>query len=81
MPKGFLPPGFFAVDLAKALNLPLHNGNGLDVELSEGFHPRGSGFVLGADPARDGGDEVRHELLPGGCRLGRARPWIRQQRG
>jgi len=51
VPKGLLPPGFFAIDLAKALNLPLHNGNGLDVELSEGFHPRGSGQALGPDPA------------------------------
>jgi arylsulfatase A-like enzyme len=51
VPKGFLPPGFFAVDLAKALGLPLHNGNGLDVELAEGFHPRGSGQALGPDPA------------------------------
>jgi arylsulfatase A-like enzyme len=51
VPKGFLPPGFLAIDLAQALNLPLHNGNGLDVELSEGFHPRGSGQVLGPDPA------------------------------
>ncbi|HLY79469.1 MAG TPA: alkaline phosphatase family protein, partial [Caulobacteraceae bacterium] len=51
VPKGFLPPGFFAIDLAKALKLPLHNGDGLDVELSEGFHPRGSGQALGPDPA------------------------------
>ena len=50
VPAGFLPPGFFAIDLAKALKLPLHNGNGLEVELSEGFHPRGAGTVLGPDP-------------------------------
>ena len=50
VPKGFLPPGFFAVDLAKSLDLPLRTGNGLDVELSEGFHPRGSSEVLGPDP-------------------------------
>jgi arylsulfatase A-like enzyme len=50
VPKGFLPPGFLAIDLAKALDLPLHNGNGLDVELADGFHPRGSA-VLGPDPA------------------------------
>ncbi len=50
VPTGFLPPGFFAIDLAKALGMPLHNGNGLDVELSEGFHPRGAGAVLGPDP-------------------------------
>jgi hypothetical protein len=49
VPKGYLPPGFLAIDLAKALQLPLHNGNGLDVELAEGFHPRGSGWALGPD--------------------------------
>ncbi len=71
VPKGFLPPGFLAIDLAQALNLPLHNGNGLDVELSEGFHPRGAGQVLGPDPehplvtvASNGGME---ELWLGGA--------------
>ena len=48
VPKGFLPPGFLAIDLAKALGLPLHDGNGLDVDLAGGFHPRGGG-LLGAD--------------------------------
>ena len=46
-----LPPGFLAIDLARALGLPLHDGAGLDVVLSDGFHPRHSGAMLGADTA------------------------------
>ncbi len=51
VPPGFLPPGFLAIDLAASLGLPLHEPNGLDVELKDGFHPRHSNAVLGADPA------------------------------
>jgi hypothetical protein len=51
VPKGFLPPGFLAIDLSSALGLPLHEPNGLDVELNDGFHPRRASAVLGADPA------------------------------
>lgn len=51
VPPGFLPPGFLAIDLASALGLALHEPNGLDVELSDGFHPRHASAVLGADPA------------------------------
>ena len=50
VPPGFLPPGFLAIDLAQALDLPLHEANGLDVELADGFHPRKGGMVLGRDP-------------------------------
>jgi arylsulfatase A-like enzyme len=49
-PKGFLPPGFLAIDLAKALNLPLADASGLPVALADGFHPRHGGAALGADP-------------------------------
>ena len=48
VPKGFLPPGFLAIDLSKALGLALHDGNGLDVDLAGGFHPRDAG-LLGPD--------------------------------
>ena len=65
VPKGFLPPGFLAIDLAKVLGLPLHEPNGLDVELNEGFHPHHASAVLGADPGRpevvvgvNGGDDL-----------------------
>jgi hypothetical protein len=51
VPAGFLPPGFLAIDLATALNLPLHEPNGLDVELKDGFHPHHANAVLGVDPA------------------------------
>jgi len=69
VPKGFLPPGFLAIDLSKALGLALHDGNGLDVDLADGFHPR-EGGVLGADVRRPsvvvapngGSDEI---WLPG----------------
>ncbi len=49
--KGFLPPGFLAIDLAKALKLPLNDANGLPVALADGFHPKHSSAALGADPA------------------------------
>ena len=51
VPKGFLPPGFLAIDLAKALNLSLFDATGLPVALEDGFHPRHGGSVLGPDPA------------------------------
>jgi len=49
VPKGFLPPGFLGIDLSKALNLPLYEASGLDVGLTDGFHPRQGGVALGAD--------------------------------
>ena len=69
-PAGFLPRGFLAIDLSRALNLPLFDANGLAVELKDGFHPRHSGQVLGADAAHPqviiapngGSDEI---WLPG----------------
>jgi hypothetical protein len=51
VPKGLLPPGFLAIDLARALGLPLHDGAGLDVALGDGFHPRHGGAMLGSDTA------------------------------
>jgi len=68
VPKGFLPAGFLAIDLSKALNLPLHESNGLDVDLADGFRPR-AGSLLGdaAHPSvvigpNGGSDEI---WLPG----------------
>jgi arylsulfatase A-like enzyme len=51
VPAGFLPPGFLAIDLARALGLALQDGSGLPVELRDGFHPRHGGAALGPDPA------------------------------
>jgi arylsulfatase A-like enzyme len=47
---GFLPRGFMAIDLARALGLRLTDGAGLDVDPAKGVYPR-SGALLGADPA------------------------------
>jgi arylsulfatase A-like enzyme len=51
VPPGFLPPGFLAIDLGKALDLPLHASTGLNIFLTEGMVPHGSGLVLGPDPS------------------------------
>jgi hypothetical protein len=50
VPTGFLPPGFLAIDLSRALNIPLYDPNGLSVELGDGFHPKHGG-MLATDPA------------------------------
>lgn len=49
-PAGELPPGFLGIDLAKALDLPLHDGNGRPLDPTKGETTRGSGAILG-DPA------------------------------
>jgi arylsulfatase A-like enzyme len=46
---GFLPQGFAAIDLAKALDLPLFDAAGLPVDPRQGFYPK-RGALLGADP-------------------------------
>jgi arylsulfatase A-like enzyme len=47
---GFIPPGFFAIDLAQGLGLPLWDGAGLPVDPAKGFYPK-RGARLGKDPA------------------------------
>src|SRR5262249_41878853 len=43
---GFLPPGFVAIDLAKALDLPLYDPNNKNAQVDEGAHPRaGNGLI------------------------------------
>ena len=70
VPKGFLPPGFLAIDLAKALGLTLYDASGLTVDLSFGPYPKG-GSILATDPAKpqvvvvpNGGSDLIY--LPGG---------------
>lgn len=45
---GFMPAGFLALDLGKALGLPVMNPTGDEVKPQAGFHPR-AGAYLGAD--------------------------------
>ncbi len=70
VPKGFLPRGFLAIDLSKALKLPLFEGNGLPIDLGGGHHPRSDGELLGPDAthprvviAGNGGSDLIY--LPG----------------
>src|SRR6266702_4454173 len=51
-PKNFLPMGFLAIDLAKALNLPLFDPNDKNVRIADNAHPKAGNGVLGQDPAK-----------------------------
>jgi len=51
-PKDFLPMGFLALDLAKALDLPLFDPNDKNAPVAAGAHPRAGNGVLGKDPTR-----------------------------
>src|SRR5437879_3007928 len=47
---GFLPRGFMAIDMSKALGLRLFDATGSDVDPAKGFYPK-TGALLGPDPA------------------------------
>src|SRR5579863_1196102 len=51
-PKDFLPMGFVAMDLAKALHLPLFDPNNQNAPVTGSAHPRAGNGLLGADPAK-----------------------------
>jgi arylsulfatase A-like enzyme len=51
-PKDFLPMGFLALDLAKALDLPLFDPNDKNAPVSADAHPKAGNGVLGKDPAK-----------------------------
>jgi hypothetical protein len=51
-PKDFLPMGFVAIDLAKALNLPLFDPNDKNARVADNAHPKAGNGVLGADPTK-----------------------------
>jgi predicted AlkP superfamily pyrophosphatase or phosphodiesterase len=51
-PKDFLPMGFVAIDLAKALNLPLFDPNDKNARVPDNAHPRAGNGLLGNDPAK-----------------------------
>jgi arylsulfatase A-like enzyme len=51
-PKDFLPMGFLAIDLAKALNLPLFDPNDKNARIADNTHPKAGNGVLGQDPAK-----------------------------
>ena len=47
---GYLPPGFVAIDLSKALNLPAFEPIGLPMMFDQGMAPKGGNALLGPDP-------------------------------
>ena len=51
-PKDFLPMGFLALDLAKALDLPLFDPNDSNARVADGAHPKAGNGLLGQDPAK-----------------------------
>src|ERR1700716_2329258 len=51
-PKDFLPMGFLAIDLAKALNLPLFDPNAKNARVADNAHPKAGNGLLGQDPAK-----------------------------
>jgi arylsulfatase A-like enzyme len=52
VPPGLLPPGFVALDLAKALNLPLADPNDKNSTVTDGHHSKAGNGLLGSDPAQ-----------------------------
>jgi predicted AlkP superfamily pyrophosphatase or phosphodiesterase len=51
-PKDFLPMGFLAIDLAKALDLPLFDPNDKNAAVAGGAHPKAGNGLLGKDPSK-----------------------------
>lgn len=51
-PAGFLPLGFFAIDLSRALDLPLFDPNDKNARVAENAFPKAGNAVLGQDPAK-----------------------------
>src|ERR1700736_2712330 len=51
-PKDFLPMGFLAIDLAKALDLPLFDPNDKNARVPDNAHPTAGNGLLGSDPTK-----------------------------
>jgi hypothetical protein len=51
-PTDFLPMGFLAIDLARALDLPLFDPNDKNARVAGTAHPKAGNGLLGQDPAK-----------------------------
>jgi hypothetical protein len=76
--KGLLPSGFLAIDIAKALELPLFDPDNKNTAVAAGTHPKRGNGVVGRDPAKpdvvvaaNGGSDLVY--LPGKDRAVAAR--------
>jgi hypothetical protein len=52
VPQSLLPPGFLAIDLATALELPLFDPDDQNAAISRGHFPRRANGLIGRDPSR-----------------------------
>jgi hypothetical protein len=52
VPAGLLPPGFVALDLAKALDMPLNDPDNKNAAVAAGTYPKRGNGLIGADPAK-----------------------------
>src|SRR5262249_49279877 len=52
VPAGLLPPGFVAIDLAKALGMPLSDPDDKNAPVAEKSHPKRGNGLIGADPTK-----------------------------
>ena len=73
VPRGLLPPGFLAIDLAKELALPLFDPDAKSAQVEAGRHPLRANGLIGTDPgnpdvivAANGGSDLVY--LPKGER-------------
>lgn len=73
VPPGLLPPGFLALDLARALGMALTDQDGGPAPVGNGRHPRAGNGMIGGDPdhpkivvAANGGSDLIY--IPDGDR-------------
>jgi arylsulfatase A-like enzyme len=52
VPPGFLPPGFLAIDLAKATGLPLLDPDNKNAPVADGTYPKFGNGLIGPDPMK-----------------------------
>ena len=63
VPAGLLPPGFVAIDLAKALGLPLYDPDDKNGAVAAGKYPKRGNGLIGSDPAKPDGRRRRQWRL------------------
>ncbi|HUL02134.1 MAG TPA: alkaline phosphatase family protein [Gemmatimonadales bacterium] len=51
VPRGLLPPGFVALDLARELGLPLFDPDAKNAPIEAGSHPSRANGLIGVDPS------------------------------
>ncbi|MGB2659897.1 MAG: alkaline phosphatase family protein, partial [Pseudolabrys sp.] len=52
VPAGLLPPGFVAIDLAKALGLPLNDPDDKNAAVTAGKYPKRGNGLIGSEPEK-----------------------------